>query len=47
MGVHRNVCASNSLMGVLFIVYEGAWDLIAHCKRVLHLKRVVCNPHAT
>jgi hypothetical protein len=47
MGVHRNVYASSSLMDVLSIAYEGVWGLIADCKRVPHLKRVVCNPHAT
>ena len=47
MGVHRNVCVSNSLTDVLSIVYESAWGLITHSKRVLHLKRVVCNPYVT
>ena len=47
MGVHRNVYASNSLIDVLFIAYEGTWGLIDHCKRVPHLKRMVCNSHAT
>ena len=47
IGVHCNVYASNSLTDVLFITYEGAWGLIAHYKRVPHLKRVVYNPHAT
>ena len=46
MVVHCNVYSSKSLMDVLFIAYEGAWGLIAHCKRVPHLKGVVCNPHA-
>jgi hypothetical protein len=45
LGVHRNVCVSSSLMDVLSTVYEGAWGLIAHSKRVSHLNRVVCNPH--
>ena len=45
LGVHRSVCVSSSLMDVLSTVYEGAWGLITHSKRVPHLKGVVCNPH--
>jgi hypothetical protein len=47
LGVHRSVCESSSSMDVLSTVYKGAWGLIAHSKRVPHLKGVVCNPHVT
>ena len=46
MGVHHNACVSNSPTDTLSIAYEGAWGLIAHNKRIPHLKRVVCSPHA-
>jgi hypothetical protein len=46
MGVHHNACMSNSPMDVLSIAYEGAKGMIALSKRVPHLERVVCRPHA-
>uniref|UniRef100_A0A2N9F8J5 Uncharacterized protein n=1 Tax=Fagus sylvatica TaxID=28930 RepID=A0A2N9F8J5_FAGSY len=43
-GVHHNACVSNSPMDALSIAYEGAWGLIAHSKRVPHLKEGGLQP---